>query len=111
MAPEPQGGLGQSWFVLDYEAAYVGVKPPEFSGGAEPPGIFAPAFLHEAVEWTFPGAVVLRRRVVDPPTYVLSLGGILHLRCRRMFVFPGYRGAAERVLLARRDDEELLLLL
>jgi len=26
--PPPQGGLGQSWFVLDFEAAWVGVAPP-----------------------------------------------------------------------------------
>lgn len=108
--PPPQGGLGQSWFVLDFEAAYVGYKPPEFSGGGETPGIFGPAFRFDEFEHGVPGALVLRRKV-ETETYVLAQPGILHLERRRMFVFPGHRTAAERVLLVRRDDEECLLLL
>lgn len=109
--PPPQGGQGQSWFVLDFEAAYVGYKPPEFSGGAQPPGIFGPAFQREDFEWRIPGRVALLRRIAPAPEYVLAQAGTLHLGRRRMFAFPGYRAAAERVLLVRRDDEEFLLLL
>lgn len=79
-------------------------------GGSGAPGVYGPAFVSTQESWSFSGAVELRRPVVEPAV-VFQSSGILVLSRRRTFVFAGQRDPATRVVMARCDDDELLLLL
>ncbi len=64
--PEPQGGLGQSWFVLDFEAAYgEGTTPPQEqlprSGGTSEAGFYGP--IGQRVRFRAPLSASLARNV------------------------------------------------
>lgn len=107
--PPPQGGLGQSWFVLDFQAGYDGFAP-KITGG-ELHGTYGPAFVETQESWAFEGQAVLHRTAAEPDRVLVEAAGNLVLSRRRSFEISGQRHPAERLLAARRDDEELLLLL
>lgn len=120
MSPDSQGGLGQNWFVLQFEAEYAGEVAPVVqpdSGGSSQAGFFGP--IGQRVRFRVPVALDLARRIelqvgieqagvkslfMSVPVEMIGAAHFQH-------TVAAVRDEAHMYAQALREDDELLAVL